>query len=332
VKVLLTGATGFLGGAVMRRLLAAAHEVVALVRRPVDLRVRPYAVECRLGDVTDAASMREAVRGCRGLVHVAGLVSAWRRNVGQFHAVNIRGVENAVAAAEAEGCEKVVVTASIIALGPSGERPLGASDFQPRKRFLVPYEETKHKGALVAMEAAARSLPVVTLCPGVIYGPRTGDRLGLIAGLAARVLEGKPVPLLRGGGTWCFSFVEDVAEAHLRALERKQAVGMYVLGGENATLARLYDVLERLTGRRARRLPVPAWVAKGIGAVEVWGGRLYLHEPNLTPAGVQVMLSDWAVHSEEAVRDLEYPETTLREGLGRTLDWIRARSDRKPVG
>jgi len=325
VRLLVTGGTGYLGGVLVRRLLAAGHEVAVLVRPASDLCGLPPEVERRPGDVTDAASLREAVRGCRGLVHVAGLVSAWQRDPEAFHAVNVHGVGNAVAAAEAEGCEKVLVTASVIALGPSGGRPLGAADFRARDRFLVPYEETKHKGALAAAEAAARGLPVVTLCPGVIYGPGAGDRQGLIAGLAARVRDGRLVPQLRGGGAWCFSFVEDVAEGHLQALERAKAGGLYVLGGENATLARLYDLLEELTGRRARRVTIPAPVARLIGAVEVAAGRLFGHEPGLTPAGVRVMASDWAFHSEEAVRDLGYRETPLREGLARTLDRLHAR-------
>jgi farnesol dehydrogenase len=308
---------------VVRRTAAAGHEVRCLVREGSDRSALPAGVEVRTGDVTDLASYVEAAAGCEALLHVAGMVRLWSRDPRRFHLVNVGGVENAVRAAAEAGLRKVVVTSSIMALGPTNGREHDEGDFTPRERFGNAYEETKHLGAAAARRAAADGAPVVVLYPGVVYGPGPLSQANLVTGLLRSWLRWPVAPILDGGRPrWCLAYVEDVAEGHRLALEGAEPGSEYVLGGANLTLSEMREAAAEATGIRRPALPVPPWAARLAGVLEL-AGTLFGREPRqLTPGAVQVVRRDWAFSCERAARELGYRATPVREGLAATLEWM----------
>ena len=170
MRVLLTGATGFLGRTVARHLAARGHALRVLARPTSRLEGLPEGVEVATGDVTDAGSLARAAEGCDAIVHVAALVKIWVPDPEHFEAVNVGGLRNALAAARAAGA-RLVYTSSFIALGPSGPGALDAARPHPGPPFRNAYERTKARADALAREAAAGGQDVVTLYPGVIYGP-----------------------------------------------------------------------------------------------------------------------------------------------------------------
>jgi farnesol dehydrogenase len=323
MRVLLTGATGFLGRSVARQLAGRGHELRVLARAESRRDGLPAGVELATGDVTDAASMCEAARGCAAVVHMAALVKIWVSDPARFAAVNEGGVANAVAAARETGA-RLVYTSSFMALGPSGDGLLDAGRPHPGPPFRNEYERTKAEADALARRAAGEGADVVILYPGVIYGPGEMTEGNIVARLVADHLSGR-LPALVGPGDrrWSYAFVEDVAEGHALALEKGRAGERYVLGGENATLGELFALVERETGKAPPRLRLPYALAAAVGRLQWLWAEATGHPPRLTHGEVGVFRESWACDSSLAEERLGYRPRPLEQGLRETIAWLR---------
>src|SRR5262249_34542078 len=141
MRVLVTGGTGFLGRNVARRLAAAGHELRVLVREGSELRGLPEGAMTARGDVTDLPSLQRAAEGCGAIVHLAARVRVWVPDPSRFEAVNVGGLENALAAARGAGA-RLVYTSSFMAVGPAGPTPADEAQVHPLTGFRNPYERT----------------------------------------------------------------------------------------------------------------------------------------------------------------------------------------------
>jgi dihydroflavonol-4-reductase len=254
MKVVLTGGTGFLGSWIARELVAAGHEVRTLVRGTSKLdALRGLPVETVAGDVTDRASMDEAMRGADAVIHCAGNTSARPRDRERVHQVNVVGTRTVMEAALAAGVGRAVHTSSIAAVGASPD-PVLLNEDAPWNVGDTGYHyvDSKRAAELAALEAGRAGLDVVVLNPGLILGP--GD---LFLGSTRPVHEymvGR-MRLYPGGGL-SFCDVRDVARAHVAALTLGSPGARYILAGQNRTFGELLAELHRLTDLgRARRLP-----------------------------------------------------------------------------
>ena len=330
MKVLLTGATGFLGRTVARRLAARGHSLRVLARPTSHLGGLPEAAEVTAGDVTDADSVKRAAQGCEAVLHMAALVRIWVPEPERFFAVNVGGLRHALEAARGAGA-RLVYTSSFIALGPSGEGFLDASRPHPGPPFRNEYERTKALADGWAREAAAGGDDVVILYPGVVYGPGDMTEGNIVAGMIADHLNGR-LPGLVGPADrrWSYAFVEDVAEGHALALEKGRAGDRFVLGGENATLAELFALVQGISGARPPSLRIPYGVASVLGRLQWLWAELTGHPPQLTHGEVGVFREEWACDSSKAERELGYRYRPLAEGLRRTIDWLRE-TERAPA-
>jgi farnesol dehydrogenase len=324
VKVLLTGATGFLGRAVARRLSAAGHELRLLVREASVLDGLPDGADLVRGDVTDQASVRRAAFGCEAVMHMAALVKMWAPERAHFDAVNVGGLLNALGAAREAGA-RLVYTSSFIAVGPTGPAPADESWRHPGG-YRNDYERTKAAADGLAQQAIDGGQDVVRLYPGVVYGPGALTDGNLVVKMVLDHLRGD-LPGIVGPGdrVWSYAFVDDVAEGHLRALERGRAGERYFLAGENVTMDQLFALVADLTGVPAPRRHIPYGVAWALG-LGMWGwAELTGHEPRLTHQVVNVFREHWAYSSAKAQAELGYTSRPLREGLRITLQWLRDR-------
>jgi farnesol dehydrogenase len=331
MRILITGATGYLGGRVASELAAAGHEVLALCRSGSVARV-PAGVAAVPGDILDGAALRRALTGCAALVHMAAMVQKWARQRDDFDRVNVRGTAAVLEAAAAAGVGRILYTSSVVALGPTAGPP--ADEETPRRgaASCTDYERTKWLGLQVVRERAAAGQPIVVVYPGVVYGPGASTEGNLLRQMLADHLAGRlRTRLGRGDLRICYAWVGDVARGHLLALERGAAGRSYVLGGENATQDDLFAVLAEITGHPPPRLTVPYWLGEAIGAAMLMAARLTGRPPAVTPGVVATFRHEWAYRSDRAKSELGYTITPLREGMRLTLEALRAGPDGTPA-
>lgn len=322
MRVLVTGGTGFLGKNVVRALAAAGHELRLLARPSSNLEGLPRA-EIVSGDVTDAASLSAAAAGCQAVLHMAALVKSWTPEPERFDAVNVGGLRHALEAARAAGA-RLVYTSSFIAVGPAGPEPADESLVHPGDRFRNDYERSKALADRVAREAAAAGQDLVIVYPGVVFGPGEMTEGNLVAKMIADHLGGR-LPGLVGPADrrWSYAFVDDVAQGHVAALASGRRGERYFLCGDNATLGELFALVAELSGVPAPARRIPYGVASVLGfALYLWA-ELTGHPPQFTHREVGVFREHWAYSSAKAQRELGYRITPLRDGVARTLAWLR---------
>ncbi len=302
MRVLVTGGTGYLGRAIVRAMAEHGHEPVVFARTATRAGLPGRAIN---GDVRDRAAFASAARGVDAICHAAALVKLWQRDSSEFDAVNVGGLEHALAITRELKVPRLIYTSSFLALPPRGAHdPIAAND----------YQRTKVAAHRVAMRARDEGAPIVTLYPGVIYGPGVMTEGNLVGRLLADHRAGKLPGIVGGERVWSFANVDDVALGHVLALESARPGARYGLGGEDAPQLRAFEVMRDILGAPLpRRLPY--WLADAAGAVEELRARATGRPPLITRGAVEIFRHDWIVDSQAAGRDLGYPSTPLASGL-----------------
>jgi farnesol dehydrogenase len=325
VKILMTGATGFLGRRTAAR-LAREHELRLLVRGARPRPGLPENAEQVAGDVTDRAVLERAMAGCEAVVHAAALVKILAP-ASEFERINVGGFDNVLGAAAAAGVRRILYVSSFIALGPSEAGPGGVLDetAEPvERRWINDYERTKAHADAAARRAIALGAPLIVVYPGVIYGPGELTEGNIVVRHVLDLARGRlPALLGRPERRWNYVFVDDVAEGIARALTRAPAGARYVLGGENVTQAEFYARVAETAGIRIPARRMPDGVARAAGAVMKLGARLTGGVPKLTPDLVEIYRHDWAYDSSRARRELGYEPRDLASGMAETVEWLK---------
>jgi len=324
MRVFVTGGTGFIGGAVVRQLLSAGHEVRALVRPGADTRqLDGLSAERIAGDLSQDNSLRMGMTGCEWVFHVAALYSYWGHRWDDFRQTNVEGTRKVLEAARLAGVARVVYTSSIAVLGLHRDHTPATEDTPSTLADRIgPYQRSKFLAEEVARKAAAQGLPVVIVNPTSPVG--VGDHKPTPTGqIVLDYLRGRMFAYTDTGLN--IVDVDDVAAGHLAAAERGRVGERYILGGENLTLKQVLDLLSQITGGASPRLRIPHAVALAWSFVDVALARLDPHRmPAATPEKVRLSRRYEFFDSSKAIRELGLPQTPVREGLTRAVEWYRA--------
>jgi dihydroflavonol-4-reductase len=271
-----TGAAGFIGGHVVRALVAAGAEV-----RAFDLTAGggPPGVEWATGSVLDRDAVERAMSGCTAVCHLAAVYSYRQADAESMRAVNVDGTRNVLEAAARNGSPRVVYTSSCTTCGPVPGRAADERDGPRAAELRVPYKRTKVESERLAMAAAKAGLDVVVVNPTTPVG-RGDERPTPTGKMIADVAEGRIRGYLVGAGLNVVA-VEDVAAGHALALERGRAGERYILGGEDMTLREVMATVARAAGRRPPPIPAPWPVVLAAGYVSAGFSRLSRREPHL---------------------------------------------------
>ncbi|BCB74098.1 SDR family NAD(P)-dependent oxidoreductase [Phytohabitans flavus] len=269
MRVLVTGGTGFLGSHSVARILAAGHEVRLLVRAPTrvvpalgPLGVDPAAVDVARGDVTDAAAVALAMRGCDAVLHAASVYSFDTREHTRMRAVNVRGTEVVLDAARDAGADPIVYVSSFAALLPSAEDPITTDSpvGAPRETYMA----TKAAAELVARRRQDAGEPVVITYPLATLGPHD-PHLGDQTSRIRNALRGL-MPMWPSGG-FPIGDVRDVAGLHAAVLRPGQGPRRYFAPGSYVSTRELVQTLRRVTGRALPAIHLPARAMLPVGAL-----------------------------------------------------------------
>jgi dihydroflavonol-4-reductase len=320
---LVTGASGFVGSAVARELIAHGWRVRVLVRPASDRRnVDDLKVEIAQGALEDAASLRAALVGCTHLFHIAADYRLWVRDpAAMFHA-NVDGTQLLMESALAAGLSRIVYTSSVATLGIDGDG--GAADETAPSEFadmVGPYKQSKFRAEeAVRKLVAERGLPAVIVNPSTPVGPR--DIKPTPTGrIIVEAASGRMPAFVDTGLN--LVHVEDVAIGHVLAAEKGRVGERYILGGENLSLAEILAAVADLAGRHKPWLRLPlaplmpvAWLAEGLA-------RITGKEPFVTQDGLRMARKKMYFSSAKAQAELGYAPRPARQGLAEAVAWFR---------
>lgn len=311
---LVTGGSGFVGSAVVRRLLAAGFDVRILVRRDSDVRnVNGLDVDLVPGDLRDPATFDAALQGCGALFHVAADYRLWVRHPRQMFAVNVDGTRILIEAAMRSGVQRIVYTSSVATLGLSESGPTGEDAPVTFENMIGPYKQSKFLAEQAVLKLVRESgAPVVIVNPSTPMGP--GDVKPTPTGkIIVDALSGRMPAYVDTGLN--VVHVADVADGHLLAYERGRIGERYILGSENMFLADILREVAHLAHRKPPAIRLPHAAVLPIAYVcEIWA-RLANQEPMVCADGVRLARKHMFFTSEKASRELGYRPRPAREAL-----------------
>jgi dihydroflavonol-4-reductase len=312
MKLFITGATGFIGNHLVRRLAQTEHRMRCLVRTPSKARLlEELGVEMTLGDVTDKNSVREGMQGCDAVIHVAGLFSWWEKDKKRFWDVHVTGTRNVMEAALDTGVAKVVHVSTPLIYGKPAACPFTEESPVGPVRFSE-YARTKYEAEQIAWQLhEQRGLPLVVVSPGAVLGPGDTTPSGQFI---KDYLQGYlPVAAFRKSiTTWVH--VRDVAEAIVKALEKEGNLGeKYLLGKYSLTFQEYMALLSEISGA-----PMPRWFPDSITLAVVQLGQWFADLTGKLPAhaialdGIRTTRAGFVFDGSKAERELGIAYTPMR--------------------
>lgn len=319
---LVTGATGFVGSAVARRLLAEGFELRLLSRRNSDRRnVDGLDATVVVGDLTDPASLQRAVEGCDAVFHVAADYRLWAPNPDELYQANVDGSWALVAAAHAAGVARIVYTSSVAVLGipkngtPGDERtPVSVAD------MVGHYKRSKFLAEEAVRELAAQGAPVVIVNPSTPIGPR--DVKPTPTGRVVRDAAAGRMPAFVDTGL-NVAHVDDVAEGHLLAYRKGKLGERYVLGGDDMSLREILATIADITGRRAPKIQLPHAAVMPVAYFAETLSRFTGRAPVATVEEIRMSKKRMYFSCAKAKRELGYAPRPARAALEDAVRWFR---------
>lgn len=316
MKYFVTGATGFVGGSLVRQLKSAGHEVIAVVRNPEKAEnLQKTGVTLVKGDVTDKESMRMAMTGVDGVFHVAGWYKVGVRDKSPGIKINVEGTRNVLELMRELGIPKGVYT-STLAVNSDTKGQVFNEDYHFSGTHISEYDKTKARAHEIALEFIREGLPLVVVMPGLIYGP---DGTSMSDDALRQFLQGK-LPMIPSRSAYSWAHVDDIAQAHILAMDRAKPGSTYIIAGPVHTLSAALDIASKIIGKR-KPLVVPPFLLTVTG----WFSSLlapFINLPEMYhPEALRVQAGvTYLGDNSRAKQDLGYQPRPLEEGLRQTFE------------
>lgn len=325
MRVLVTGGTGFVGAWTAKAVADAGHQVRFLVRDPDRLAISAAALDLdvldhAVGDITDAESVRRAMRGCDAVIHSAAVVATHPRRAEEMLTTNAAGARNVLGTAAELGLDPIVHVSSFTALFRPGLDALSAD--LPVAGGSDAYGRSKAQVDLYARGMQDAGAPVVITYPGMVLGPPAGQQFGEAAeGVEAAVKMGFMPG--RGAG-WLVVDVRDVAALHAALLTRGQGPRRYMCGGRRIGVERLAGLFREITGAPTRALPVPDGALRLLGRVGDVASRVLPLSTPVTEAAMQYYTQMPESDDHPSERELGVRYRDAAETIADTIAGLRA--------
>ena len=322
-RILVTGGTGFVGSAVIRAVLASGGTVRALARANSDQsNLAGLPIEIHTGDLQDSAAIRDSLKGCTALFHVAADYRLWVPDPERMHRTNVDGTRMLMRACLDEGVSRIVYTSSVAVLGLHDDgHPADETSVTDLDHMIGPYKRSKFLAeAEVNRLVAEAGLPAVIVNPSTPIGPR--DIKPTPTGrMIVEAASGRMPAYIDTGLN--LVHVDDVAAGHLAAFERGQTGERYILGGENLTLAQMLDMVAEITGRRKPLMQAPRAAIYPIAVAAEAVARVTGREPFVTIDALRMAKKKMFFSSAKAIAELGYRARPVREALVDAIAWFR---------
>jgi dihydroflavonol-4-reductase len=322
MKILVTGADGFVGSNLVRELLKRNHEVTAFIQRglkPVTLEGLPISF-C-YGDLLDAPSIREAMQGCEAMVHSAAHLGVWPYYSEVQRKVNVDGTRNVMEAALDFKLKKIVFVGTANSYG-YGSRQSPGDETRPYNsgKYRLGYMDTKYEAQqLVLSMVETHGLPAVVVNPTFMFGPyalKTGATL-----MIDNILHGKLAGFTPGGRNYVA--VKDVCVGIANALERATPGSCYLLANQNMNYQEIFGSIAEVLGVKPPKVAVPGFVVLAFGHAVTAFARLMGKAPKISYRMCRISLDENFYTPAKAIRELDLPQTPIKTAIKETYDWLK---------
>lgn len=324
MKTFVTGATGFIGGNLIRTLLADGHQVRALVRPGSDQRnINGLPIETVAGELDDRQRLTEQVAGCDVVFHVAAHYSLWAKDREAIYRANVIGTKNLLAAAQSAKIKRFVHTSSVAAIGVPTPGTIAHEETQTSLDALVSdYKKSKFLAEQAAREAAQNGLDLVIVNPSTPIGAHdvkptpTGE-------IILRFLQDRMPAYVHTGLN--LIDVDDVVRGHILAWQKGRTGERYILGNRNLTLKEMLDILAAITGKPAPRFAVPHAIPLTVAFVdEMILARYFGKTPQVSFSSVRMSQKAMYYDSSKAIRELGLPQSPVEVAIEKAVRWFQA--------
>lgn len=318
MKYYVTGATGFIGGHVARQLIASGYTVIAPARTPAKAQdLVNLGVNVIKGDVTDKESMRASMTGVDGVFHIAGWYKIGVKDKSMGMSINVDGTRNVLQLMKELNIPRGVYTSTLAVNSDTRGKVVDETYYHPDDgHWFSEYDRTKWVAHYtVAMPMVKEGLPLVTVMPGLVYGP--GDT-STVHETFVQYLQRK-LPMVPAQTTYCWAHVDDIARGHILAMEKGTAGEEYIIAGPVARVVEVLEIAEKITAVPAPRLH------PSFGAIRAMASLMGILEKviplpeSYTAESLRVTTATYLGSNEKARRELGYTLRPLEEGLRETL-------------
>lgn len=324
MKYFVTGATGYIGAHLVKRLSDQGHTVHALVRNPKKAKGIQFPnVIFFEGDITNRDSMHAAMKGCDYVFHLAAFAKVWTPDPKTYFDLNVTATTNLLQSAKEHNIKRCVITSTAGVFGASISGVItetSSRDFD----FFNEYESSKALSESKIKDFVIDGLDAVIVSPTRVYGPYLFGEPEAITLLIKKFTTGG-WRFLPGDGSkeGNYVYVHDVVAGQLAAMEKGRKGHTYILGGTNHSYTEFFKLLAEAAGIKRTMIPMPLALQQAFAYIQqakTWFGG----EPLLTPKWVAKGKYDWRVSPQKAIDELSLPVTPLATGLKETVDWIRS--------
>ncbi|MBD1365459.1 NAD-dependent epimerase/dehydratase family protein [Mucilaginibacter sp. ZT4R22] len=324
IKILVTGATGFIGRELCLALAGKGYQVRALCRNTN----HPYLIKHKnivpvQGDILYPDSLKKAMQDCTQVYHTAALAKMWCRNPDAFYDTNVIGTRNVLSAATNAGVAKLVYTSTCGVWGPTLNFPL--SEDEPRiVGFPIVYERTKYLAELEVQQFVNQGLNVVTVNPSRVFGEGPVTDSNTVSKMVSGYLRGK-WRIIPGNGEQVanYAYLPDVVNGHIAAMEKGLKGNRYILGGEDISFNQFFSTVGTASGIKHRMLRVPQKAIKLYSHVEQFKTRLTGLPPFFLPEFADRLKFDQKYSSQKAAMQLGYRITPFGDAMQKTVDYLK---------
>lgn len=322
MKALVTGASGFVGGAVVRALVAAGVGVRIIARPGNDLRhLAGLPMERVEGDLRNKDSLLRALQGCRHLYHVAAHYALWAKDPSIFYDVNVTGTRTLLETAREAGIERTVYCSTIGAIGLPPGGGLGTETTPVSlDQMAGHYKRSKYLAEQEVLKLSREGLPVVIVNPSAPVG--TGDVKPTPTGqVIVDFMKGRMPAYIETGMN--LIDVDDVAAGHLLAMGKGRLGERYILGNTNLMLREVFEILSRLTGVKAPTIKLPRLAILPLAYMNDWIASLTNNPPRIPLEGIRMAKYKMHYDCTKAITELGLPQTPVEAALDKAVRWFR---------
>jgi len=322
MKILLTGADGFLGSNITRELLAQGYQVrVLLIPEHITLTLEGLDIERFEGNLLNPEDVRKAATGCDGVIHAAASTSVWPPRNPLVNKVNMEGTENVIKAVLELGIPRLVYvsTASSFGFGTK-EKPGDETCPYRSAKYGLDYVDSKFQAQQMVLEAVKKDkLPAVIVNPCFMFGPY--DSKPSSGAMIVAVCKGKVPGYSHGGRNYIY--VKDVACGVVNALKKGRLGECYILGNANLTYAEIFKLIADTTGTKVPPIHIPSGIIKGYGLFNTLAAKTSGKAPTLSYNLALIACDEHYYSPAKAIKELDLPQTPIEVAVKEAFEWLK---------